>query len=111
MNATGCPSERRLHTTMLRVARLLAGHPQWELARIAGVAQRTISRWERGESVPPLDVARRLAAELRVPVALLDATVELVLLDDEALERRSGAVVAVVRIRPNAGASDSEAHE
>jgi DNA-binding XRE family transcriptional regulator len=52
----------------LRKGRFLT---QEQLAELAGVARKTISRLERGESTAQMTVARKLAAALAVePVAL-----------------------------------------
>jgi transcriptional regulator with XRE-family HTH domain len=42
-----------LNGQMLRTLRVLAGIPQWRLAKVLGISQTVISTWERGEYAIP----------------------------------------------------------
>jgi putative transcriptional regulator len=55
----------------LREARAHAGLTQTELARLAGVRQPHIARWERGDHLPRVDSAIRVAAALKTTVEAL----------------------------------------
>jgi transcriptional regulator with XRE-family HTH domain len=93
---------RRVRTTMLYVARILAGATQDQLARIVGIKQETLSGYERGLRPPTLAAATRLAIELDLPLDLIGQDVELVPLDlPRHMSTTPGQVVAVVRIVPS----------
>jgi transcriptional regulator with XRE-family HTH domain len=103
---TDSPPDRRLRTTMLYLARLLAGATQHELARAAGIKVQTLSGYERGLRTPRLPTATRLALELHVPLGLIGQDVELVALDLPGhTPAAPGQVVAEVRIASTAPAS------
>src|SRR5581483_796060 len=55
----------------LRAARIQAGLSQEGLADALGVAQRTVSNWERGETAPSPERAARLAELLHVDSAAI----------------------------------------
>ena len=61
----------------LKTLRKARGFSQEELAIRLNVVRQTISKWEKGLSVPDADLLSRLAEELEVPVAeLLGAPAE-----------------------------------
>ncbi len=47
------------------------GHTQTSLGKKLGLSQRAVGKWQAGDSEPSPDMARKLAAELGVPVELL----------------------------------------
>jgi transcriptional regulator with XRE-family HTH domain len=99
--------DRRMRTTMLYLARILAGTTQQDLARAAGIKQGTLSGYERGLKPPTLAAATRLAIELDLPLELIGREVEMVAVDlPTRLTATDGEVVAVVRIAPTAPASE-----
>jgi transcriptional regulator with XRE-family HTH domain len=99
--------DRRLRTTMLYLARLLAGATQHQLARAAGIKVETLSGYERGLRSPRIAAATRLAVELDLPLELIGQEVELVPLDlPRHMSTTPGQVVAVVRIAPTAPTSE-----
>jgi len=55
----------------LRSARLERGLSQRQLGLLVGRDQPSISRYENGDRVPPMWIARRLAAELGIPKSAL----------------------------------------
>lgn len=55
-------------TTMLKKLRLEHTVSQQELADLIGVSVRSLSRYENGTSVPPVDAAIKLAAYYRLSV-------------------------------------------
>ena len=50
----------------LKIARILAGMSQQDLAEKLKVTNHTISRWERGSNEPNLDTLKMLATILKV---------------------------------------------
>lgn len=52
----------------IKEKRLKLNIEQADLAKIIGVTQSTISRYERGERLPNLNIAKRLAAVLNCTV-------------------------------------------
>lgn len=71
----------------IRSVRMNKGLKQSDLAIKAGVSRVSIGNYERGDRIPPADVAVRLAKALDVPVNyLLLGTLEEIS-DDERLER------------------------
>ena len=63
------PSQAR--ATAIRQAREWAHMSQYDLARLLGVSQVTVSAWERAVRDPGPDMAWRIAAATRVPVSSL----------------------------------------
>lgn len=62
----------------LKIARKAKGITQEELSMRLNVVRQTISRWEKGLSVPDADLLIRLSEELEVPVnKLLGAKIDL----------------------------------
>ncbi len=88
-------------TTLLRLVRVARGLQQLQLARAAGITPGQISLYEAGLAVPTFKRAQRLARAICLPLDLLTAEVELVLLDDRLNARDvagAGRVVAVLRV-------------
>lgn len=48
--------------TEIKVARIIAGMKQQEVADLMGVSQVAVSRWERGEIKPPAETVERIRA-------------------------------------------------
>jgi transcriptional regulator with XRE-family HTH domain len=102
-SSTELLEHRRVRTTMLYVARVLAGITQGQLACIVGIKQETLSGYERGLRPPTLRAATRLATELDLPLDVIGQDVELVPLDlPRQMSTTPGQVVAVVRIAARA---------
>jgi len=55
----------------LALARIAAGYTQYEVGLHLGVRAHTVSRWERGETSPTIDLLRRLAELYGVSVGRL----------------------------------------
>lgn len=55
----------------IRALRKAKGYSQEEVASRLNVARQTISKWEKGYSVPDADMLTRLAEVLEVPVSKL----------------------------------------
>lgn len=65
------PEDRRVPATPLRMLRALNGLSASQLARLADVDRSTIRRLEAGIGEPQRRTARKIAAVLSCPVALL----------------------------------------
>jgi len=61
----------------LREARLKAGYTQQILADALGVTRQAVSEWERGLSVPDVNMAKRIAQELKTDVNQIEFPVRL----------------------------------
>ena len=44
----------------LKAARVNAGYGQKEAAKLLGIANKTLSKWENGKSYPTVDMARKI---------------------------------------------------
>ncbi len=55
----------------LKAARINAGKSVGESARIAGVTERTLNKWEKGETYPRIDDLFKLCAFYGVPLDAL----------------------------------------
>ena len=53
---------------LLYERRRLAGLSQSQVARLVGVSDKAVSKWENGKAKPSTDALRRLAALFQVPV-------------------------------------------
>lgn len=101
----------------LRTARRAAGYTQKQLAEALGVESITVSRWERGVTVPSLLRLRRVAEItettvsdlVRAPDAATGHAAELAALREELAETRelvdrvAQALERLARPRPGAG--------
>jgi len=61
----------------LREARLKAKYTQQRLADALGVTRQAVSEWERGLSVPDINMAKRIAQELKTDVNQIEFPVRL----------------------------------
>lgn len=56
----------------LAACRVQAGYTQKEVAKLVGVVEQTIIRWEQGASAPNMEQAQRLSEIYQIPLAYMD---------------------------------------
>ena len=56
----------------LCACRLNAGYTQKEVAQIVGVSEKTIIKWEAGETSPKMEYSQKLSELYLIPLAYMD---------------------------------------
>lgn len=56
----------------LAACRVQAGYTQKEAAKVIGVVEQTMIRWEQGASAPNMEQAQKLSELYQIPLAYMD---------------------------------------
>ncbi len=99
---------RKLLAQRLRAARLNKGFSQRDLALMTGLSDKSISAYEKGKVVPPLEVLVKLARNLDKPVSYfleeeLDTVKDLKVTIRSMLEQLEAIRERLIEIKNNIG--------
>lgn len=61
-----------MYRVTIAAARVNVGMNQQEAAKALGVSNKTLSKWEKGESFPPVDKVAQMCDLYKVPYELLN---------------------------------------